>query len=91
VSDDWKEASYRKTLEGELRGLERRLAADSICTVEELEGTLKHLYMLIGSDWGGRGEVQNTCLEATAAAYEAVIARLKAPHQKRHAPQRTPP
>jgi hypothetical protein len=76
-SEDWKEVTYREALERELRGLERRLESDPFCTAEELEGTLRHLYNMIGSDWGGRGEVQNICLEAAIAAHEETIARIK--------------
>jgi hypothetical protein len=77
ASEDWKEITYRETLETELRGLKRRLEADPPCTAEELEGTLKHLYAMIGSDWGGRGELQNICLEAAIAAHEETIARIR--------------
>jgi hypothetical protein len=72
-SEDWKEVTYREALERELRGLERRLESDPHCTVEELKGTLRHLYVMLGSDWGGRGELQNICLEATIAAHEEII------------------
>jgi hypothetical protein len=71
------EAKYRENFEEELRGLERRLENDPACTLEELEGTLRHLYIMSGADWGGRGEVQNISLDAAAAAYETVIARLR--------------
>jgi hypothetical protein len=77
-SEDWKEVTYREALERELRGLERRLETDPLCSAEELEGTLRHLYVMIGSDWGGRGEVQNICLEAAIAAHEETIARIRA-------------
>ncbi|MDR2143483.1 MAG: hypothetical protein LBP29_03840 [Treponema sp.] len=77
-SEDWKETTYRKALERELRGLERRLESDPRCNAEELEGVLRHLYVMLGSDWGGRGEVQNICLEAAIAAYEETIARIRA-------------
>jgi hypothetical protein len=76
-SEDWKEVTYREAFERELRGIERRLETDSSCTVEELDGILKHLYVMIGSDWGGRGEVQNICLEAAIAAYEETIAHMR--------------
>jgi hypothetical protein len=72
-SENWKEVTYREAFERELHGLERRLESDPRCTAEELEGTLKHLYVMIGSDWGGRGEVQNICLEAAIAAHEEII------------------
>jgi hypothetical protein len=76
-SEDWKEITYREALERELRGLERRLESDPRCTAKELEGTLRHLYVMLGSDWGGRGELQNICLEAAIAAHEETIARIK--------------
>jgi hypothetical protein len=76
-SEDWKEITYREAFERELRGLERRLEADPRCGADELEGTLKNLYVMIGSDWGGRGEVQNICLEAAIAAHEETIARIR--------------
>jgi hypothetical protein len=76
-SDNWREATYRKTLEDELRGLRRRLENDPACGPDELEGALKHLYELYGQDWGGRGEVQNSALEATIAAYEQIIHELR--------------
>jgi hypothetical protein len=74
---DWREAAYRDAYEGEIRGLQRRLEADRSCTVEDLEGTLKNLYIMEGADWGGRGEVQNTVLAAAIAAYETVIGGLR--------------
>jgi hypothetical protein len=76
-SEDWKETTYREALERELRGLERRLESDPLCSAEELEGVLRHLYVMLGSDWGGRGEVQNICLEAAIAAHEETIARIR--------------
>jgi hypothetical protein len=77
ASDGWRETKYRETFEREFRGLERRRAADPACTLEALEGTLKHLYLMDGSDWIGRGELQDTVMAATIAAYEAFIAGWK--------------
>jgi len=76
-SSDWREASYRENYEKELLGLRRRLASDSSCTVEDLEGTLKNLYIMDGADWLGRGEVQSISLAAVIAAYETLIEELK--------------
>ncbi|GHU12758.1 hypothetical protein FACS1894161_1660 [Spirochaetia bacterium] len=76
-SADWMETKYRESLEEDMRGLERRLENDPGCTVEELEGTLRNLYVMSGADWGGRGEVQNITLDATIAAYETIISRLQ--------------
>ncbi|MDR1930084.1 MAG: hypothetical protein LBQ44_05570 [Treponema sp.] len=77
-SVDWQETAYRKALESELRGLRRRLESDPGCTVSDLEGTLKHLYMMEGADWLGRGEVQSIVLAASIAAHEEIIAELRA-------------
>ncbi|MDR2160211.1 MAG: hypothetical protein LBP23_09135 [Treponema sp.] len=78
LSDEWREVTYRETFEREFRGLGRRREADPACTLEELEGTLKHLYAMDGADWTGRGEVQDTVMAAVIAAYEAFIAGWKA-------------
>jgi hypothetical protein len=78
VSDEWREVKYREIFESELRGLKRRRDSDSNCTAADLEGTLRHLYNMDGSGWVGRGEVQDTIMAATIAAYEHFIARWKA-------------
>jgi hypothetical protein len=77
-SPDWREVKYDETFEEESRGLRRRRETDPRCTVEDLEGTLRHLYHMEGADWGGRGEVQGITLAATIAAYERFIAQWKA-------------
>ena len=78
MSADWREVKYAETFEAELRGLERRRAADPSCTVADIEGTLRHLYIMDGADQGGRGGVQDAVMAATIAAYEHFIARWKA-------------
>jgi hypothetical protein len=77
-TDAWRDIKYNETFEEELRGLERRRAADSNCTIADIEGTLKNLYIMDGADWGGRGSVQDTAMAATIAAYERFLARWKA-------------
>jgi hypothetical protein len=77
-SQEWRDIKYTEVFEEELRGLERRIKADPGCKIEDLEGILKALYIMDGADWGGRGDVQDTGLAATIAAYERFIARLKA-------------
>ena len=77
-STDWQEVTYRETYESEIRGLRRRLESDPNCTAGDLEGVLKSLYIMDGSDWLGRGEVQSINLAAAIAAYEQVIGELKA-------------
>ena len=76
-STDWRAVKYQEVFEQELRGLNRRLKADPLCTAEVLEGVLKHLYIMDGADWYGRGDVQDITMAATIAAYEHLIAKLK--------------
>ncbi|MDR0495886.1 MAG: hypothetical protein LBG95_09715 [Treponema sp.] len=76
-SQEWQDIKYNETFEEELRGLERRRAADHNCAIADIEGTLKHLYIMDGSDWGGRGGVQDAAMAATIAAYEHFIAQWK--------------
>ncbi|MDR1307322.1 MAG: hypothetical protein LBK74_07090 [Treponema sp.] len=76
-SADWRETTYRDAFDKEIRGLRRRLESDPRCTAEDLEGTLKSLYIMDGADWLGRGEVQDTVLAAAIAAHETIIGELK--------------
>jgi len=73
-SHEWQDKKYTETFEDELRGLERRRAANPNCTIADIEGTLKHLYIMDGADWGGRGGVQDAVMAATIAAYEHFLA-----------------
>jgi hypothetical protein len=77
-SSEWQDRKYAETFEEELRGLERRRAADPNCTIADLEGILKHLYIMDGSDWLGRGGIQDAVMAATIAAYEHFIASWQA-------------
>jgi len=76
-STEWKDKKYTEIFEEELRGLERRRASDPGCTIADLEGILKNLYIMDGADWGGRGGVQDATMAATIAAYEHFIADWK--------------
>jgi hypothetical protein len=78
VSEEWREIKYQQTFEEETRGLIRRRQADPGCKVEDLQGILKNLYIMYGADQGGRGDVQDTIMAATIAAYERFIAEWKA-------------
>jgi hypothetical protein len=73
VSEEWRNIKYQETYEEEIRGLTRRRQADPACTVEDLQAILKALYVMDGADWGGRGDVQDTIMAATIAAYEQFI------------------
>jgi hypothetical protein len=77
TSTEWQDVTYRETFEGELRGLQRRRESDPALTVEDIEGTLKHLYIMDGADWLGRGGVQDQTMAATIAAHEQFIAEWK--------------
>ena len=78
ASLEWRETKYRETFEDEMRGLSRRREADPSCKIEDLEGILKALYIMDGADQGGRGELQDTVMAATIAAYERFIAQWRA-------------
>jgi len=78
VSEEWREIRYKETFEEETRGLTRRRQCDPACKVEDLQGILKALYIMEGADQGGRGDVQDTIMAATIAAYEHFIAEWKA-------------
>jgi len=73
LSQEWQDKKFAETFESELRGLERRRAADPNCTIADIEGTLKHLYIMDGADHDGRGSVQDAVMAATIAAYERFI------------------
>ena len=73
----WKDVKYTEVFEEELRGLERRRQSDSSCTVKDIEGILRNLYIMDGADWYGRGDVQDIIMAATIAAYEHFIAQWK--------------
>jgi hypothetical protein len=76
-SDKWRDLKYQETFDQTLLGLERRRAADPKFTIEDVEGTLKHLYIMDGSDWYGRGELQDCISYATIAAHEHFLAEWK--------------
>ena len=78
LSDEWQEIKYKEVFDQEIRGLERRLAADPSCKAEDLEAILKNLYIMEGADICGRGTLQDIILAATIAAYERFIDKLKA-------------
>jgi len=78
ISEEWRNVKYQETFDDEVRGLSRRRQADPACKVEDLEATLKNLYIMDGGDNGGRGCLQDTILAAQIAAYEHFIAEWRA-------------
>ena len=81
-SIEWQDIKYRETYDQELRGLTRRRESDPDCKIEDLEGTLKNLYIMDGADQGGRGPLQDIIMAATIAAYEHFIANWNAELEK---------
>jgi len=78
ISEEWQAVKYREVFDEETRGLSRRRNSDPNCKIEDLEGILKNLYIMDGSDWLGRGGVQDIIMAATIAAYELFISDWKA-------------
>jgi len=76
VSTEWQDKKYREVFEEEITGLERRCKSDPTCKIEDLEGILKNLYILDGSEKGGN--LQDTIMAARIAAYEQYISQWKA-------------
>ena len=74
-SVDWRDLKYNTTFDQEILALQNRRNHDPSCTVEDLEGVLKDLYIMSGSDLG---EIMNLSLTAAIAAYEHFIAQWKA-------------
>ena len=72
-STEWRDIKYMETFEQELRGLERRRASDPSLTLGDIEGTLKHMYIMDGANQDSMG-VQDATVSATIAAYEHFIA-----------------
>jgi len=70
---EWRDRVYKETLEAVLAGLEARKRTDPGFTRADAEGTLKHLYIQEGHDYGARGIVQDAATEATIAAHEQFI------------------
>ncbi|ULQ59517.1 hypothetical protein K7I13_13770 [Brucepastera parasyntrophica] len=68
---------YRQIFEEETRGLHRRKNHDPECTIEDIEGILRSLYIIDGNDVEGRGQLQDTAVSATIAAYEHFLAEWK--------------
>lgn len=65
---------YRQVFEEELTGLTRRRERDPSCTVADLRGILRNLYITEGNNWEGRSEILQAAISATIAAYEYFIA-----------------
>ncbi len=70
---EWQADKYKTVYEEELRFLERRRANDTSCTIKDVQGILKNLYIQEGNNQDGRGPVQDIVLSATIAAYEFFI------------------
>ena len=69
-SADWREMAYESAYTEAYRSLERRRAEDTTFKPEELKGLMKHLYFRDGSNWEGRGEVQDLHMKGIIDAHE---------------------
>ena len=74
-TDNWRDIKYHEIFEEETRGLIRRRQADPSCTIDDLHGILKNLYILDGADHDGRGDLQDIIISARIAAYECFISQ----------------
>jgi hypothetical protein len=72
-SIEWRDRAYEQSLESTLAGLEARRKIDPSFTIEDAEGTLRHLYIQEGNDWCSRGMLQDAVLAAQIAAHELFI------------------
>jgi len=66
----WRDVKYTEIFEDTMRGLYLRLQKDPSFTKEELDGIIKHLYVMDGNDQYGRGEIQDLAIQASIAAHE---------------------
>jgi len=73
ASLEWRDRAYEESLESTLAGLESRREIDPSFTIEDAEGTLRHLYVLEGNDWCSRGMLQDAVIAAQIAAHEQFI------------------
>lgn len=72
-STEWIRSKYDETFRDTVSSLERRRAEDKGFSPDDAKGVLKHLYVSDGNNWIGRGELQDTIMQATIDAYEAFI------------------
>ncbi len=73
ASLDWRERAYEDSLQSTISGLEARRKVDPSFTIEDAEGTLRHLYVLEGNDWCSRGMLQDAVIAAQIAGHEEFI------------------
>lgn len=73
IYDNWELDKFNEVFDDEIRVLQRRKESVSDCTISDLEGTLKSLYILEGNNLEGRSRVQEISLSASIAAYEKFI------------------
>jgi len=74
---EWHEEKYNEIFEGIINSLQRRRLIDRTFSIADAENQLKHLYVLDGNDWIGRGELGDIISQATIAAYELFIHQWK--------------
>lgn len=71
------EESYEETYDSVLSATKEWIEAHPQDAEGHLKGILKDLYIRQGNDWTGRGELGDATIEATIAAYETLLLKLK--------------
>jgi len=69
---------YEETFESVYGSLLEMVQRDPEQAERFIRGVLKGLYIRQGNDWTGRGAIGNAGLDASVAAYESVLAELRA-------------
>ena len=70
---------YRSTFDADYEALLEEARKDPTEAEHHIRQLLKSLYVRQGNDWGGRGAVGDTRIDASIAAHESVLAELAMP------------
>jgi hypothetical protein len=79
---DYIDQRYDDTFESVYGALLVMAEKEPECAERQLRQILQGLYIRQGNDWTGRGAIGNAGLDASIAAYEAVLAELTYRHQQ---------
>jgi hypothetical protein len=74
-SADWREMAYESAYTEAYRSLERRRAENADFSPDDLRELMKHLYFRDGSNWEGRGEVQDLHMKGIIEAHEHFLVK----------------
>ena len=67
------EQKYNEVFEAEMTVLKRRREHDPSCSIADISGILRNLYISDGNNWEGRSELVQASISATIDAYEHFI------------------